>query len=402
MTSIKVLLWDKKNKEGLYPIAIRIIKDRKPSYIYLGHYIKKEQWDDEEKRVKKSHPNSGRLNSLIQLRLAEYSGTLIDLQTTKNDTSSKAIKRTIKGSSPATFFTQADIYIENLRKGGKYNRLSAEEPRVNRFKEFLNHTDISFKEVTIPLLEKYKAYLKETRQISDRTVINHLVVIRSIFNQAIKGRLVDRKYYPFGNEGIQIKFPESIKIGLTQYEIEQLENIELANPKEHHARNLWLFSFYFAGMRVSDVLRLTWSEIQNDRLYYSMGKNGKVGSLKVTDKAKKILEQYSANKDKTDLVFPELKSLENLEDKYHTQMRIKTKVSALNDALCEVKKKANIDKPLTMHIPRHSFGNISGDKIPVQMLQKLYRHTDIKTTIGYQANFIHKDTDEALDAVIGS
>ncbi|GAL82102.1 hypothetical protein JCM19274_2813 [Algibacter lectus] len=25
-----------------------------------------------------------------------------------------------------------------------------------------------------------------------------------------------------------------------------------------------------------------------------------------------------------------------------------------------------------MHIARHSFGNISGDKIPIQMLQKLY------------------------------
>lgn len=35
------------------------------------------------------------------------------------------------------------------------------------------------------------------------------------------------------------------------------------------------------------------------------------------------------------------------------------------------------------------------------MLQKLYRHTDIKTTIGYQANFIHKDVDEALGAVVG-
>lgn len=53
-----------------------------------------------------------------------------------------------------------------------------------------------------------------------------------------------------------------------------------------------------------------------------------------------------------------------------------------------------------MHIARHTFGNLSGDKIPIQMLQKLYRHTSILTTIGYQANFINKDTDEALDAVL--
>jgi hypothetical protein len=34
------------------------------------------------------------------------------------------------------------------------------------------------------------------------------------------------------------------------------------------------------------------------------------------------------------------------------------------------------------------------------MLQKLYRHTNIETTTGYQANFIHKDADSALEAVL--
>ena len=60
----------------------------------------------------------------------------------------------------------------------------------------------------------------------------------------------------------------------------------------------------------------------------------------------------------------------------------------------------SIDKPLTMHIARHTFGDISGDRIPIQMLQKLYRHSSITTTVAYQANFIHRDTDEALDAVV--
>ena len=41
------------------------------------------------------------------------------------------------------------------------------------------------------------------------------------------------------------------------------------------------------------------------------------------------------------------------------------------------------------------------DKIPIQMLQKLYRHSDITTTINYQQSFINKDTDDALEAVIG-
>lgn len=53
-----------------------------------------------------------------------------------------------------------------------------------------------------------------------------------------------------------------------------------------------------------------------------------------------------------------------------------------------------------MHIARHSFGNIAGDAIHPLMLQKLYRHSDLKTTLNYQANFIHKEADEALDSVV--
>ena len=50
--------------------------------------------------------------------------------------------------------------------------------------------------------------------------------------------------------------------------------------------------------------------------------------------------------------------------------------------------------------PSHSFGNIAGESIHPLMLQKLYRHSDLKTTINYQANFIHKEADDALDSVI--
>ena len=52
-----------------------------------------------------------------------------------------------------------------------------------------------------------------------------------------------------------------------------------------------------------------------------------------------------------------------------------------------------------MHIARHTFGNISGDRIPIQMLQKLYRHSNIETTINYQKAF-NRGVDEALDAVL--
>ena len=100
------------------------------------------------------------------------------------------------------------------------------------------------------------------------------------------------------------------------------------------------------------------------------------------------------------LVFPDLASLPDLENSFQVQRKIASVIRKVDVSLHRVAADAKIDKPLTMHIARHTFGNLSGDAIPIQMLQKLYRHSSVITTIGYQNNFIHKDIDDALSSVI--
>ncbi len=90
----------------------------------------------------------------------------------------------------------------------------------------------------------------------------------------------------------------------------------------------------------------------------------------------------------------------NQNDSHDVFIKTRNATSLLNKYLKRIAKHCQIDKNLSNHIARHSFGNIAGDKIHPLMLQKLYRHSDLKTTINYQANFIHKEADDALDAVI--
>lgn len=407
MASIKVLLRDKKNKEGQYPIVIRIIKNRKPSYIYIGHYVDRKLWDEKNSRVKKSHPNSSRLNNLILKKLAEANDTLLKLETDNTVISSQSIKKTITHEGVPMFLAQAEIYLNTLKDNGKYNRYTPDKSRIGRFRDFLKVNklgdDLPFSELTPDIIKRFQGYLRR-KKISDRTIVNYLIVIRTIFNQAIAAELVDRKYYPFGKGKIVIKTPETIKVGLTIEEVKRLEDLELpVGSFENHCRNLWLFSFYFAGMRISDVFRIRWSDIQNERLHYTMGKNAKGGSLKMPEKALAIIAQYENEKRrKNDLIFPDLKNVEDMSDGFLVQRRIINMTSRVDKTLRKVvAPAAKIEKKLTMHIARHTFGNLSGDKIPIQMLQKLYRHSSITTTIGYQSNFIHKDADDALDAVIG-
>jgi len=391
----------KKNKDGTYPLAVRITKDRKSSYVHVGHHIVESFWDAKNRKIKKSHPNSVRLNNLLSKKLAEAEDNLLDLEVQKTDTSSRVIKSRMKASKATSFFAQADLFLADLKKQGKYNRHKSDESRVGVFKTFLNDADISFKDITVHLLTNYRSWLKGTRKVGEQTIVNYLTIIQTIFNVAIRNGIAEQKYYPYGRDKIKLKAPKSLKIGLSPEEVTSLADLELPEGSyAHHARNVWLISFYFAGMRVSDVLRLKWADFQNDRLYYSMGKNEKPGSLKVADKALKILSEYKGKGYAYDLVFPDLQALPDLADTYAVQQRISGIVQDINESLRDIAKTLELSKKLTMHIARHTFGNISGDKIPIQMLQKLYRHTSITTTIGYQANFIHKDADEALDAVI--
>ncbi len=314
----------------------------------------------------------------------------------------KIFAENIKPKTKSSLFDQADLYLERLKQDGKFNRYSADKPRVKHLKEFLRN-DIAFSDITLPMLERFKASLKSgDKKLSERSAVNHLVVVRSIFSQAIKEGVCDAKYYPFGKDKIKIKFPDSKKVGLNKDDVAKIETAQLSG-EANHARNLWLLSFYFAGMRVSDVLRLKWSDFQDGRMYYTMGKNEKGGSLKVPEKVLQILKQYEASKaEDTDLIFRELRGVD-LDNRFEMERIIASRNGMIDKYLREdVAKAAKIQSPLTMHIARHTFGNISGDTIPIQMLQKLYRHSSITTTIGYQANFIHKDADEALEAVIGA
>ena len=50
---------------------MRIIKDRKAKFVSLGIKINPKDWNDELARVRKSYPNSQRMNNFIAHKIAE-------------------------------------------------------------------------------------------------------------------------------------------------------------------------------------------------------------------------------------------------------------------------------------------------------------------------------------------
>jgi len=400
MATIQAVLRKKPNKAGQFPITIRVTKDRKSSYLFTGQYIDEKFWDEKFNRVRKSHLNSIRLNNLVAKKLSEANDKLIDSDAESTGQSAQKIKNIIVGKTKMGYFEASEVFLSNLLQRKRFNQHYNQEKRLDIFKAFLGRKELSFTDLDVTLLKRFEAYLLYERKVAPRTAINYLMLIRTIYNFARKEYHVDDRNYPFGKGKIQIKFPESEKIGLNREEVQLLEMAEDLTPAQQHAVYTWLMSFYFAGIRVGDVLQLKWSDFIDNRLYYRMGKNKKLVSLANPKKVEKILEYYSISKEKRDgLIFHYLKDT-NLKDEKRMATRVKTVNRNLNRRLEIVAEKLGIDKKLSMHIARHSFGNISGDKIPIQMLQKLYRHSSITTTVSYQSNFMYKETDDALEKVV--
>ena len=134
----------------------------------------------------------------------------------------------VKGeSSNGPFFPFAEEYLERKKKTKRFNVASADGGRIEVIKSFAKNEVLTFQEIDHKFLQNIKAFLISNRDSEERTVQNYWVLIRTLYNQAIDGKLVKSKYYPFGRGGVKIKFPETLKIGLDQGEVIALRELDL-------------------------------------------------------------------------------------------------------------------------------------------------------------------------------
>ncbi|MFK7813378.1 MAG: phage integrase SAM-like domain-containing protein [Maribacter sp.] len=383
------MLWkhDQK-KNGTFPLAIRITQNRKTRYIFTGKYIFSKDWNEGIGKVKKSHPNSARLNNFLLKKLTEADNVAIEADGSKDYVSSKDIKKKVqhKGRTVSFFqfgaqrirskfqsgtfsvakpelsilfnireflnwkrFEERETVIEGIKKRRR-NRIGRSRKFGYSFldevkKEFGKDESLYFEDINQAFLGNYKIFCISYLEQKTRTVTNQLIFIRTLFNMAINEGIVDAKHYSFAGDKERIKVKSGHKIGLTRDEIQRIENVELDEGTAiWNTRNVWLFSYYFAGIRISDVLEMKWSDFMDGRLFYIMNKNEKPLSLKVPGKAEKILDYYRPfSQSKDDFIFPYLKTA-NPKSKQDIFVKTRNASTLLNKYLKRLAGKCDIEK----------------------------------------------------------
>lgn len=418
MASSKIVLFKgKKLSDGSMFVALRLTFDRNHKFIFIDN-IKEEDWDKENKCVKRTHKNYKWINNTIKNKDAEASDLIIQYETGKNNLTPEKIINILRNRRPSeTFFEFFSEYVEEQIRKNKHYEASGLEGRGKNIWSFfyekkfnaefpnlkgaegqsifrkIQGKDFKFSAITPPFLRNLAIFLKVDLGLSERSIFNHMNLIRTVYNRAIEAKAISRENYPFsGKSGYRMSMPESQKISLEETEVIALEKTKLNERTDTwiHARNAWILSLCWGGARISDVLMTKWDAINSGSLHYVMGKNNKPVEVPLVDRAMKILKFYENDREKNmGYIFPELKKA-NMNDPKDVARKIRNAIRIYNTWLKKIAEVAGIPKKLNNHLARHTFGNLSGDKIPVHTLQLIYRHSDLSTTINYQRHWMNK------------
>lgn len=395
MSSVKVIIRkDKIDAEGLAPLYLRIIRDRKVQSMRVeGVSVHPDDWDSNAQCVKKSKrtPNYVRLNNFIGAQKAKAQKHLLDVADGVRHYNPEKVKSAITGRCRESFTEYAIAYIETLEKKGDYRMYKRMKSIVKKLHDYAQK-DLKFTDIDIEFLKSYEAYLRENHNNATNTVLGNYKMIRKLFNDAIREDLIPQELYPFRKYRFRFEQPQ-IDF-LTEKELESMETVELpANTNIWHTRNMYVFACYAGGIRIGDLLALRWDSITDVHLKLTTQKTGAQLDLALPKRAKEILEIYRKDaKDETDFVFPFMKG----RHKGSFAQTIESKNSIINAELKAIAKLAQINKRLHFHTSRHTFAVRALRRgVSIYELSRIMTHSSVKITEIY-ANIASEDLDNTM------
>lgn len=401
MASIKLKLKNKEYANGEYPIVLQIIKNRKVKIISLGFFGKPQTWDSKEGLFKTSHNNATILNTKLEkiklkarLILLEFEEE--DINFTLDEFEGKF--RTTSNETLSVFEYWKEIIAE-MESSGRYGNADVNKDTERSLRKFHCSDKLSFSQVNVYFLEKYEVFLR-TNGGTNGGIGVKMRAIRALYNSAIRRGFVKKSRYPFVGYKISKLKSSPTKRALPKEFIRKIESLNNLNSNRlSNARNYFLFSFYARGMNFTDMALLKWSDISENRIYYTRNKTKTNFNIKILPPIQEILDHYELNGGLTNYIFPILYR-EDYSPK-QIQNRKKKMLKEYNKDLKHIAMLCNINKSFTSYAARHSFANClveNGNSIDV--VSESMGHSSVLVTKAYVKNLGSTILDDACESLL--
>lgn len=400
MASVKVILKRNKLVNGQAPLYLRIIKHRKTKFVSLQLKVMPSDWNEETSKVKKSHPNSARMNHLISTKIVEAESIAIELESKSNSVNSNTIKERLMGKASPNFFNYTTICLKRLKEAGNegtYRRAKSVLAKLEAYNK-----SILFEDLNVTFLKAYEHHLKTKYNNSVNTIHANLRIIRKVLNDAVNEDLLPRDKNPFYK--FKLKLEKTQRAYLTEEELLKVEKLKLIpGSRIFNHRNMYVFAAYAGGLRISDILQLKWKNFDGLKINLQIQKTNTPLSIKLPEKALKIIKYYQkinniANSKlcHDDYIFPVLRTNQT-SDRITMHNSISSASAYINRDLKALALKAKINKSISFHTSRHTWATLALKKgMRMEYVSKLMGHAAIKETQVY-AKIVNEELDKAMD-----
>jgi integrase/recombinase XerD len=388
---------DKVNDLGEAPIHFRVVKDRKSSRISTGLRVPIKFWDDKNKRVKKGFPNSTRFNAYLVQKHSELQEQIVSEEGLKKSMTTKQLKEKILGKKPEDFFSFADEVVNNYKIEGKISTHITHSSTIKTLKNYVKYETLAFQDITPEFLSKYERYLMHTEKLKTNTIHKHLKFLRKLFNDAFRLDKIEYQHNPFPK--FKLKLEKTTRSFLSDEELKAIEEVAtVTGEKMDLHKKMFIFASYTGGLRISDVLKLQWQNFDGSHIHLSIHKTKSQLSIKLPNKAIEIITLFKKAKQRpTDFIFPMLHNDMDLNNPEDTYSQISSATAYINKNLKLIAKKANVEKPLSFHISRHTWATRALKKgISIDKVSKLMGHAQLRETQIY-AKIVNEELDKAMD-----
>lgn len=380
--NFKYYLTSYKKQDSTQALRLKIETSKNDvQYIDANISLLKTQWDS-KKQIVKRHSLEEQLNAKLNRLLKDVKSIYY-----KNDgVSAKRLLDIYKVSKKHNTSSFLDFYqdlVDEMHLKNKVRSAITNQKYIVKLKQF--KSTILFSDLSVPWAKEYEKWMLNKGNKTN-TIASNFKAIYASLNKAVDLGLIGKN--PI--KGYKIVTENSNKEILTINEIQKIIDIDIESRFKGiiEARDMFLFSFYTAGMRFSDMCKLKNKNISDDFIIYTMEKSkSRIGAkryIPLNVKSKQIIEKYKSN---DTFLFKILRGMDK-STLSEIEYQIYIRNNSLNKSLKILAKRCKINKSISMHTSKHSFADyaVKGG-LDVIDISQLLGHTKLSTTQHYLKDF---------------
>lgn len=382
---------------------LRFTHDRNTKLVALGLSVEPPYWNKDAEMLTSDCPERAILQSKIDSALAVYRKKINRLEALDVPVNFDTLFEPTTRKAGITIEDGFNAEIERLESLGKINSATKHKYALQVLDGYKS-VKTALEAIDLDYLKGLELYLRQ-RGNKDNSIATRFAIFKAIYNKAVKEGKVTVKQNPFTLFQVGSLWAKTRKRAIDKDDIQRLIDLEIADghTTEYRrlARDLFLFSYFTAGMNFGDIARLRYKDIVKGRVNYSRHKTQKLLSFQLVPNALQIIEKYSrANHAQEDYIFPildrsEHKTAQQIFNRLHKVLR------KVNRELKTLGEQIGLKMPLTTYVARHTYATVlKRSGVSVALISESLGHSDLSTPQIYLDSFENSQIDAAMQNLL--